>query len=122
MLLLTLLGRGALARVLPSSLAKTLRHHGMHEAMATTVLTAADDCLATYSRRSTPFMSPLEAEAVRRTFEDLVEVKVAFIGGYPQAERRVAVFDRAEEFMEEVLVEDEEVVSGTLVAGRFEIE
>lgn len=110
---LALLGRGDAARVLPTSLTKTLRHHGMNEAMAATVLAAADDCLTTYSRRSTPFLSPLEAEAVRRTFEDLIEVSVAFVGGYPQAERKVAVFSRAEEFVEDLPVEDSEAVTGT---------
>ena len=111
-LLLGMLVRSAVARMLPSSLAKTLRHNGLHEAMAATVLVAADECLATYSRRSTPFLSPLEAEAVRRTFEELVEVSVAFVGGYSQAERRVAVFSRAEEFIEEQPVEEDELVTG----------
>ena len=102
----------SLAKLLPVSLAKTLRHHGLDDVLATTVLGLADSCLATRSQRATPFLSPLEAEAVRKTFGELAELSVTFLGGYPQAERRVAVFRRLEEFDEYLPAEDSEVVRG----------
>ena len=86
---------------LPQSLVKSLKSLSVDEALATSIFQSADNCIGTYTTQTTPFLSPADCNAVSQVFEELVEVKVGFTGGYPQADRKLAIFERNEEYGED---------------------
>ena len=86
---------------LPLSLVKSLKSLSIDEALATSIFQSADSCVGTYTTQTTPFLSPADCSAVSQVFEELIEVKVAFAGGYPQADRKIAIFERNEEYGED---------------------
>lgn len=88
-------GGGLLPR---SSLEKTLKYHGMDADKASSVLTIAERSLVEWQTTFSTFLSPAEMNAIEQAFSDVVDVKVQSVGGYSQAERRIAAFSRREEW------------------------
>ena len=72
---------------------------------ADAVMAVAERSAAVWSTSTTSFLSPSEVNAIEIAFKDVADVSVAFVGGYAQANRKVAVFNRREEW-EEVLEAD----------------
>jgi hypothetical protein len=102
------------AKTLPSTLVKSLRQRGLDESLASVVIKAADESISTYSSQISPFLTPLECDVVKQALSELVDLRIDYEGGYTMAERKVAVFSRCEEYMDEMTSEErsEEHLSG----------
>jgi RNA-binding protein YlmH len=74
--------------------------------------------IGTYSTQVTPFLTPLECDAVYQTFKDLVDLKVSFNGGYPQAQRRVALFTKNEEYLDGI-DDNNDCLTAISILGNF---
>jgi RNA-binding protein YlmH len=87
--------RHALKATLPQDkILKSLSFFGVDKDLGQTLIDTAEVSVQTFTPSTSCFLSPAQQKAVTEAFKDVVDLKFHFYGGYPQAERRRALFRR----------------------------
>lgn len=86
-------GGGLLPR---SDLLNLAKHRNLDEEATNRVVDVAERSLREFSVLATPFLRPLETLEFTSALEQLADLSVFSVGGYPQAERKRMVFSPAE--------------------------